>query len=73
MGTCSESITYSHIFPGSELTYQQYDGGKGVDLMLDTLYNEFKRCMQLTGCNSVKDITKACLGIVRSDGPLARL
>ncbi|TKA75077.1 hypothetical protein B0A55_05598 [Friedmanniomyces simplex] len=50
-----------------------YDGEKGVDLMLDTFYNEFKRCMQLTGCNSVKDITKACLGIVRSDGPLARL
>ena len=51
----------------------QYDGEKGVDLMLETFYNEFKRCMQLTGCNSVKDITKACLGVVRSDGPLARL
>ncbi|KAK0973489.1 hypothetical protein LTS01_014555 [Friedmanniomyces endolithicus] len=50
-----------------------YDGEKGVDLMLDTFYNEFKRCMQLTGCNSVTDITKACLGVVRSDGPLARL
>ncbi|KXT16695.1 hypothetical protein AC579_5229 [Pseudocercospora musae] len=50
-----------------------YAGERGVDLMLETLYNEFKRCMQLTGCNSVKDITKACLGVVRSDGPLARL
>ncbi|KAK5704672.1 hypothetical protein LTR17_021674 [Elasticomyces elasticus] len=50
-----------------------YDGEKGVDLMLDTFYNEFKRCMQLAGCNSIKDITKACLGVVRSDGPLARL
>ncbi|KAK4539134.1 hypothetical protein LTR36_001457 [Oleoguttula mirabilis] len=50
-----------------------YDGEKGVDLMLDTFYNEFKRCMQLTGCNSVKDITKACLGVVRPYGPLARL
>lgn len=50
-----------------------YDGQKGVEVMIDTLYNEFKRCMQLTGCNSVKDITKACLGVVRSDGPLARL
>jgi len=51
----------------------QYNGEKGVDLMLDIYYNEFKRCMQLTGCNSVKDITKACLGVVRPDGPLARL
>ena len=51
----------------------QYDGQKGVELMLDTYHQEFKRCMQLCGCNSVKDITKACLGVVRSDGPLARL
>lgn len=50
-----------------------YDGERGVDVMLDILHNEFKRCMQLTGCKSVKDITKACLGVVRSDGPLARL
>jgi len=56
-----------------KLTNLQYNGEKGVDIMLDTYYNEFKRCMQLAGCNSVKDITKACLGIVRSDGPLARL
>lgn len=55
------------------LTWRQYDGQKGVELMLDTFYNEFKRCMQLTGCKSVKDITKACLGVVRPDGPLARL
>ena len=41
--------------------------------MLDTYFNEFKRCMQLTGCNSVQDITKACLGVIRRDGPLARL
>ena len=51
----------------------QYDGEKGVDLMLDIFYNEFKRCMQLTGCNSIADITKACLGLVKYDGPLARL
>lgn len=50
-----------------------YDGEKGVELMLEMLHAEFKRCMQLTGCTSVKDITPACLGIVRSDGPLARL
>ncbi|KAL1591185.1 hypothetical protein WHR41_00127 [Cladosporium halotolerans] len=50
-----------------------YDGQKGVELMLQILYNEFKRCMQLTGCNSVRDITRACLGAPRPDGPLARL
>lgn len=55
------------------LTLLQYDGQKGVELMLDTLYNEFRRCMQLTGCNSVGDITRACLGLHRTDGPLARL
>lgn len=60
-------------FLGSSLTFMQYDGQKGVEVMLETLYNEFKRCMQLTGCNNVKDITKACLGVYKSDGPLAKL
>ncbi|CAK1357767.1 Hydroxyacid oxidase 1 [Cercospora beticola] len=50
-----------------------YDGQKGVELMLDILHTEFKRCMQLAGCNTVKDITRASLGVVRKDGPLARL
>lgn len=50
-----------------------YAGEKGVDLMLNTLHNEFLQVMQLSDCNSVRDITKACLGVVRSDGPLARL
>ncbi|OQO14346.1 hypothetical protein B0A48_01222 [Cryoendolithus antarcticus] len=50
-----------------------YDGQAGVEIMLETLRIEFKRCMQLTGCNSVKDITLACLGVYRVDGPLARL
>lgn len=51
----------------------QYDGESGVDKVLDILYTEFKRCMQLTGCRTVADITPASLGIVRADGPLARL
>lgn len=55
------------------LTLSQYDGQKGVELMLDILHTEFKRCMQLAGCNTVKDITRASLGVVRKDGPLARL
>ena len=41
--------------------------------MLKIMYEEFKRCMQLTGCNSVSDISPASLGGVRADGPLARL
>ncbi|PLB34243.1 alpha-hydroxy acid oxidase [Aspergillus candidus] len=50
-----------------------YDGENGVSKVLDILYDEFKRCMQLTGCVTVADITPACLGVVRSDGPMARL
>ena len=50
-----------------------YDGQNGVDLMLDILYEEFKRCMQLTGCVSVKDITKAKLALVQANGLLSKL
>ena len=57
----------------TQLTKGQYNGQAGVELMLETYRQEFKRCMQLCGCNSVNDITKACLGVVRRDGPLARL
>ncbi|EME83675.1 uncharacterized protein MYCFIDRAFT_19786, partial [Pseudocercospora fijiensis CIRAD86] len=35
-----------------------YAGENGVDLMLETFYDELKRCMQLTGCNSVEEITR---------------
>ena len=41
--------------------------------MLRIMYEEFKRCMQLTSCNSVSDISPASLGVIRADGPLARL
>ncbi|EAS32143.3 (S)-2-hydroxy-acid oxidase [Coccidioides immitis RS] len=50
-----------------------YDGEKGMDLMLQVLYDDFVRCMKLAGCQTIKDITKASLGVVRHDGPLARL
>ncbi|KAH8781523.1 (S)-2-hydroxy-acid oxidase [Hyaloscypha sp. PMI_1271] len=50
-----------------------YDGQKGVEKALDILYDEFRRCMMLTGCTSIAEISKASLGIVRADGPLARL
>ncbi|KPM41731.1 hypothetical protein AK830_g4836 [Neonectria ditissima] len=50
-----------------------YDGEAGVKKMLDILHAEFRRCMQLTGCQNISDITKASLGVIRLDGPLARL
>jgi len=50
-----------------------YGGQEGVEKALDIFYDEFRRCMMLTGCTSVADISKASLGIVRADGPLARL
>jgi (S)-2-hydroxy-acid oxidase len=50
-----------------------YDGQNGVDRMLDILYDEFMRCMQLTGCVSVKDITRAKLALVQANGLLSKL
>ena len=41
--------------------------------MLEILYDDFKRCMQLTGCRSISDITTASLAVVNASGPLARL
>lgn len=41
--------------------------------MLRILYEDFKRCMQLVGCTSISEIGPANLGVVRGDGPLARL
>lgn len=41
--------------------------------MLQILLDEFKRCMQLTGCKTISDISPASLAVVRADGPLARL
>lgn len=51
----------------------QYNGQEGVELMLGILYQEFKRCMQLAGCKSISEISPSSLGVVRSDGPLARI
>ena len=47
-----------------------YAGQEGVEVMLETMGNEFRRCMQLTGCRRVGDITKARLGRVDADGML---
>ncbi|KAL4778016.1 FMN-dependent dehydrogenase [Aspergillus varians] len=50
-----------------------YNGQEGVELMLRILYDDFKRCMQLTGCRTIADIGPASLAVFRHDGPLARL
>lgn len=50
----------------------QYDGQKGVELMLQTIHDEFRRCMQLTGCTSVKEITNNSLARIDADGMLKR-
>lgn len=51
----------------------KYDGQKGLEKAIEIFYDEFRRCMMLTGCKSVSEISKASIGIARADGPLARL
>ncbi|THC91590.1 hypothetical protein EYZ11_008958 [Aspergillus tanneri] len=41
--------------------------------VLDILYGELKRCIQLTGCGTLADISMASIGVFKPDGPLARL
>ncbi|KAF2103162.1 (S)-2-hydroxy-acid oxidase [Rhizodiscina lignyota] len=50
-----------------------YKGQEGVDLMLKLLQDDFRRCMQLCGCRTIKDISRSCLSRMNSDGVLARL
>lgn len=52
---------------------QQYDGQNGVELMIDILYQEFRRCMQLAGCRTIADITPDRLARIGSDGSMSRL
>src|SRR5271168_5138983 len=63
------------LAPCAWLTFfpRQYDGQAGVDKMLQVMYDDFKRCMQLCGCNSIKDISKSCLARIGADGLLKRL
>ncbi|PBP27583.1 (S)-2-hydroxy-acid oxidase [Diplocarpon rosae] len=48
-------------------------GQKGVEKAVEILHDEFRRCMMLTGCKTVAEISRASLGTVRADGPLGRL
>ncbi|KAJ5773915.1 hypothetical protein N7457_008811 [Penicillium paradoxum] len=46
-----------------------HDGQQGVELMLKILFDDFKRCMQLTGCRSISEISLASVGIFEK-GPI---
>ncbi|CZR56133.1 related to glycolate oxidase [Phialocephala subalpina] len=50
-----------------------YDGQAGVDKALDIIYDEFRQYIILCRYKNVSEISKTCLGVVRADGPLARL
>ncbi|KAL7271333.1 hypothetical protein RUND412_005917 [Rhizina undulata] len=50
-----------------------YDGQAGVELALNILQEEFRMCMQLAGCRSVKEIGKHHLARVLTSGEVARL
>jgi len=50
-----------------------YDGEAGVELMLRMLHDEFKKTMQLMGCNSIKDIRRSHLATMNSKGFLEKL
>lgn len=50
-----------------------YNGQPGVEKMLHLLYEDFRRCMALCGCNSVQDIKRSCLARMGIDGLLRRV
>ncbi|EXJ66997.1 uncharacterized protein A1O5_09643 [Cladophialophora psammophila CBS 110553] len=50
-----------------------YDGQRGVEKMLEMLYEDFRRCMALCGCNSVAEIKRSCLSRIGLDGVLRRM
>ncbi|RTE84356.1 hypothetical protein BHE90_001089 [Fusarium euwallaceae] len=50
-----------------------YNGGKGVELALNLLYDEFKTCMALAGCKNVNEITKDYISLLQPDGKLSKL
>ncbi|OAP58796.1 hypothetical protein AYL99_06093 [Fonsecaea erecta] len=50
-----------------------YDGQRGVEKMLEVLYEDFRRCMALCGCNTVDEIKKSCLSRMGLDGVLRRM
>ncbi|KIW74572.1 hypothetical protein Z517_11342 [Fonsecaea pedrosoi CBS 271.37] len=50
-----------------------HSGQSGVEKMLEMLYDDFRRCMALCGCNSVDEIKRSCLSRMGLDGVLRRM
>ncbi|KAI1342566.1 FMN-dependent dehydrogenase [Xylariaceae sp. FL0016] len=50
-----------------------YNGQKGVELAIDLLYDEFRSCMALAGCRSVREITPEYISLLQPNGVLAKL
>lgn len=50
-----------------------YDGQRGVEKMLEMLYEDFRRCMALCGCVGRQDIKRSCLSRMGLDGMLRRV
>ncbi|KAI1391586.1 FMN-dependent dehydrogenase [Hypoxylon trugodes] len=50
-----------------------YGGQEGVELAIQILRDEFKIAMALAGCRTIKDITRAHITYLNSEGILARL
>lgn len=50
-----------------------YDGQKGVERMIEILYEDFRRTMALCGCVTVADINRSCLRRMGTDGILRPL
>ncbi|KAF2454473.1 FMN-dependent dehydrogenase family protein [Lineolata rhizophorae] len=50
-----------------------YNGTSGVKLALDLLLDEFKTCMGLAGCRSVKEINRGHLSLLETNWVLSKL
>ncbi|ORY65125.1 uncharacterized protein BCR38DRAFT_340822 [Pseudomassariella vexata] len=50
-----------------------YNGQAGVELALKILTDEFRICMALAGCRTIKDITRQHITFLNSEGILAKL
>ncbi|KAM5349041.1 hypothetical protein ACJ41O_008864 [Fusarium nematophilum] len=64
----------SHCFVGRiPIWGLAYNGQEGVELALKILMYEFKLAMALSGCRTVRDISRSHLAYLNSEGILARL
>ena len=63
-----------HVWVGRPAIWAlAYNGQQGVEKMLEMLYEDFRRCMALCGCNTVSEIKRSCLSRMGLDGVLRRM